>query len=115
MKTISPLAFVGFLGTISLSAFLVLVGLLAIGYFNPANSSPKFNLAHVAPPTMEDVTNPKPASPREQFNTEISQCDNEVQLAGYYCFQLCEQNYPNNQQLRDQCKTECARRMAPDV
>lgn len=115
MKSISPLAFVGFLGTISVSSLLVLAGLLAMGYLNPANSFPMLNLANVAPPTMEDITNPKPDSPKEQFNTEISQCDDEVQLAGYYCFQLCDQNYPNNFQLRDQCKEECARRMAPNV
>jgi hypothetical protein len=40
-----------------------------------------------------------------------SQCSQETQIAGYACFQLCDQRYPDDWAARDACKEECARRM----
>jgi hypothetical protein len=82
MKPISTSAFLGSLAAISASAVLVLLGLLATGYFNAIVSSLDFRIktAYVAPVNMEDIANPKPTKPGDRLTTIISEHKNEVQV-----------------------------------
>ncbi|MEA5533287.1 hypothetical protein [Crocosphaera sp. XPORK-15E] len=82
MKPISTSSFLGLLAAISASAVLVLLGLLATGYFNAIVSSLDFRIktASVAPINIEDIANPKPTKPGDRLTTIISGNKNEVEV-----------------------------------
>ena len=78
---------------------------------------PQMNNSHLDTEVsqMKHIANLQPTNLQEQLNKVISGCDDKVEVAGYYCFVLCDQQYPDDWEQRDKCKEECARRMAPDV